>query len=178
MDGSARLFNNGLFSNATVVETSDASKILTSRKIGGYDYPQASAPSPDIMPSIYSMGAMNGLDDFGLHNMYNMDLRYDQPLDFSGQVANSLISETESISRVFCEDEHLQYLDADCSMPPNNSMLETQDDLQSAVNGFILARSAAFAQKRWTMLFSVLKWFSIRRIVAKKTRIRELQRHC
>ncbi|GMQ10333.1 hypothetical protein CsSME_00053379 [Camellia sinensis var. sinensis] len=158
MNASSCLFNNVLYSDSTMVETSGGNKI------GGFDYPQASACSPDIIPSIYSMAGVNSLDDFGLHNIDSMDLTYDHDQPF----ANSLICETESITQVFDDDEHLQYFDADCPLRSQNSDLASQSDLCNAVNGFLLARSAAFAQMRWTKLFSVLKWFSVRRIVAMK----------
>lgn len=115
------------------------------------------------------MGDINSLDDFGFHDIDNMDMRYDPHLDFTRQVANTLLGETESISRAFCEDENLQLFDANNTLQTPNSCLETQADLHSAVSGFLLARSAAFAQKRWTKVFSVLKWFSVRKLVAKKT---------
>uniref|UniRef100_A0A5B7AC87 Calmodulin-binding protein 60 A n=1 Tax=Davidia involucrata TaxID=16924 RepID=A0A5B7AC87_DAVIN len=183
-DDEASLMDDSLClypSNSPMTESSNGSKILTSYKIGRFDYPQPSVSSPDIMPSIYSIGSMSSIDDFGLPNIDNMDLRYDQSLSFSGQVANSLICDTESFTQAFCEDEHLQYF-TDCALQSQNSSLESRADLQSALNGFLLAPSTPVgndkAQRRWTMLFSVLKWFSIRRIVAKKTHVREMQRYC
>ncbi|KAL7161575.1 hypothetical protein ACSBR2_042109 [Camellia fascicularis] len=158
MNASSCLFDNVLYSDSTMAETSGGNKI------GEFDYPQAGACSPDIIPSIYSMAGVNSLDDFGLHNIDSMDLTYDHDQPF----ANSLICETESMTQVFDDDEHLQYFDADCPLQSQNSGLASQSDLCNAVNGFLLARSAAFAQMRWTKLFSVLKWFSVRRIVATK----------
>ncbi|KAL6997738.1 hypothetical protein U1Q18_007863 [Sarracenia purpurea var. burkii] len=104
-----------------------------------------------------------------------MDLGFDQLLNFPNQLANSLIYEPESF-----KDVHLQHFGADCSVRSEDSNMESPSDLLSAVNGFLLARSAAFAQRRWTMLFSVLKWFSIWRIVAKKkpSHVSRRQRHC
>lgn len=113
------------------------------------------------------MGSVKRLDDFGLHDIDHLDLRYDETLNFHGQVANSLTCEPESVTRAFSEDVDMQYFGADGSFQSGNSCFES--DLHSAVNGFLLSRSAAFAQRRWTMVFSVLKWFSIlRRIVANK----------
>ncbi|KAL6973284.1 hypothetical protein U1Q18_027464 [Sarracenia purpurea var. burkii] len=166
-DASSHLFDNDLYSNSPMVVTSHGCKILNSQKIGGFDYPQPSVCSTYISPSIYSIEGVNSLDDFGLQNIDSLDLRYGQPLNFPGQVANSVTCETESFTQSFCEDEHLQYFNAECKS--RSSSLEPQTDLESAVNGFLLARSAGFAQRRWTMLFSVLRWFSIMRIVARKT---------
>lgn len=171
LDSSSRLFTNDLY--PAEAETSDGCKILTSQKIDKFNYPQPSASSPDIMPSIYSIGGVNSLDDFGFNPFDNMDFRFDQPLNFSSQVANSLICETESITQAFCEDENLQYFD---SLQPQSSSMESPSDLHSAVNSFLSARSTAYAQRRWKMLFSVLRWFSIKRIVAKKTLDKEQKR--
>ncbi|KAI8018409.1 Calmodulin-binding protein 60 A [Camellia lanceoleosa] len=172
MDGSSCLFNNELYSNSDMVETSDGCKILTSPKIVRFDYPQSSVCSPDIMPSsICSVGGVNSLDDFGfLHNIDNRDVRFEQPPNFSSQVVNSLLCETESITQTFYDDDHLQYFDPDCSLQSLKSSLESKTELRTSVNAVILSSSSIFAQKRWTVLISVLKWFSsIKRIVAKKT---------
>ncbi|KAI8528999.1 hypothetical protein RHMOL_Rhmol12G0191800 [Rhododendron molle] len=171
LDGSPCLFNNDLYS--AMAETSDRSKSLTSQKIDKFEYPQPSTCSPDILPSIFSIGGVNSLDDFGLHTLDNMDFRFDQPLNFSSQVVSPLIRETDSITQAFCEDENLQYFD---SLQASSSSLGSPSDLHSAVNSFLSARSTAYAQRRWKMLFSVLRWFSIKRIVAKKTLDRENQR--
>ncbi|KAE9467342.1 hypothetical protein C3L33_00739, partial [Rhododendron williamsianum] len=66
---------------------------------------------------------------------FDLDLLYDGTWNFHGQVANSL--------------------GAGCSFQSGNSCSES--DLQSVVDQF----SVAFAQRNWTMLSSVLKWFSI-----------------
>ncbi|XP_062025535.1 calmodulin-binding protein 60 A isoform X1 [Rosa rugosa] len=154
------------------------SKFMTTQKIGGFDYTQASASSPDIISSMYSVGGTSGLDDYALHNIDGMGLRYDQSLSFPGQVGNSLICDPDSIA-AFCDD-HLQFFDTDLQ---SQSMLpESPADLQSAVDGFLLAqRSTAAvaaidkAQRRWTKLFSVLKWFSIQRSV--RNRVRDIPRY-
>ncbi|XP_058227662.1 calmodulin-binding protein 60 A-like [Rhododendron vialii] len=164
INASAHFFSNILHTNSADI------KVLTSQEIGGFDYPQVSVCSPDNIPSIYSMGSVKRLDDFGLHDIDHLDLRYDETLNFHGQVANSLTCEPESVTRAFSEDEGMQYFGADGSFQSGNSCFES--DLHSAVNGFLLSRSASFAQRRWTMVFSVLKWFSIRRIVANKTHVR------
>ncbi|KAG5536815.1 hypothetical protein RHGRI_024295 [Rhododendron griersonianum] len=152
INASAHFFSNILHANSADI------KVLTSQEIGGFDYPQVSVCSPDNIPSIYSMGSVKRLDDFGLHDIDHLDLRYDETLNFHGQVANSLTCEPESVTRAFSEDVDMQYFGADGSFQSGNSCFES--DLHSAVNGFLLSRSAAFAQRRWTMVFSVLKWDS------------------
>lgn len=93
------------------------------------------------------------------------------------QVANSLTSEPESITRTFSEDVGMQYIcGAEGSFQSWSPCSES--DLQSVVDGFLLDRAVAFAQRRWTMLFSVLKWFSIWRILPKKTHVKRKRKCC
>ncbi|KAB2089617.1 hypothetical protein ERO13_A03G061900v2 [Gossypium hirsutum] len=142
-------------------EISNGTKYLASQKIGGFDYAQPSASSPDIISTIYSVGGLSGLDDYALHG-------YDQALSYPGQVTNSLICDTD-ITQTFCDEDHLRYFDSD--LQPQSLGLESQADLQTAVEGFLLQRTVAVqAQRRWTKVFSVLKWFSIKRRVKEKFR--------
>ncbi|XP_035542766.1 calmodulin-binding protein 60 A-like isoform X3 [Juglans regia] len=177
--GSSQLTNVLYAVNSPRTESSNGSKFLASHKIGGFDYTQQSASSPDIISSIYSVGSTSGLDDYALPSIDGMGLRYDQALSFPGQVTNSLICDTAPMSQAFCDEDHLQFFDTDLN-PPN---LVSQSDLQNAVDNFLLARSTPVAavgkaQRRWTKLFSVLKWFSIRRTVAlKRNRIRETPKY-
>ncbi|KAB2633401.1 hypothetical protein D8674_029648 [Pyrus ussuriensis x Pyrus communis] len=157
----------------------DGSKFLASQKIDGFDYAQPSASSPDIISSMYSVGSSSGLDDYSLHNIDGLGLRYDQTLSFPGQVANSLICDSDPMVQALFDEDHLQFFDAD--LQSQNISSESQD-LQSAVDGFLLRRSTAVAisdraQMRWTKLFSVLKWFSIRKSVALKRRFRDIRRY-
>nr|XP_011464525.1 PREDICTED: uncharacterized protein LOC101299477 isoform X2 [Fragaria vesca subsp. vesca] len=187
-DDEASLLGGGSSNVANVLQTSSSprgedfngSKFLATQKIGGFDYTQPPASSPDIISSIYSVGGTSGLDDYALHNIDGMSLRYDQALTFPGQVGNSLICDPDSIAHAFCDDDHLQFFDTD--LQSQNMLPESPADLQSAVDGFLLAqRSTAAvsaidkAQRRWTKLFSVLKWFSIRRSV--RNRVRDIPRY-
>ncbi|KAE8678237.1 Calmodulin-binding protein 60 A [Hibiscus syriacus] len=99
-----------------------------------------SSSSPDIISTIYSVGGMSGLDDYTLHD----------------------------ISQSFCDEDHLRFFDND--LQSQSLGLESQVDLQAAVDGFLLQRTAVKAQRRWTKVFSVLKWFSIKRKVKEKFR--------
>lgn len=187
-DDEASLFGGGSSNVDNVLQTSSSprgedfngSKFLATQKIGGFDYTQPPASSPDIISSIYSVGGTSGLDDYALHNIGGMSLRYDQALTFPGQVGNSLICDPDSIAHAFCDDDHLQFFDTD--LQSQNMLPESPADLQNAVDGFLLAqRSTAAvsavdkAQRRWTKLFSVLKWFSIRRSV--RNRVRDIPRY-
>ncbi|KAJ6676726.1 CALMODULIN-BINDING PROTEIN 60 A [Salix viminalis] len=168
--GSSQLSDVAYTSSSPQTENSSGSKFLTSQKIGGFDYAQPSASSPDIMSSIYTVGGVGGLDDYALQSIENLGLRYDQTLNFTGQVSSSLICDTGSLAQAFCDEDHLRFFDTD--LQSQNLGLETQADLQSAVDGFLLTRPTADAvdkaQRRWTMISSVLKWFAIRKLVATR----------
>lgn len=158
-------------SNSSMVGSSDANDtVLTSQKVSRTDYQHLSASTPDIMPSFCSIAGFSSLDDYVLHGIDNMDVRFDQPLSFPGQDADSLMADTDSITPPFCEGDHLPFFDTDYSLPSPN--FAPSPDLQCAVNSF-LARSSILppdkAQRRWKMLFSVLRWFSVRRIVNRRT---------
>nr|XP_023908495.1 calmodulin-binding protein 60 A-like isoform X2 [Quercus suber] len=161
--GSSSHLTNILYSSSSPrTESSNGCKFLASHKIAGFDYAQQSASSPDIISSIYSVGGSSGLEDFALHGIDSMGLRYEQALSFP-----------ESMNHSFDED-HLNFFDTELLTQSVN--LESQSDLQSAVDNFISARAAiGKAQTRWTKLFSVLKWFSIR--VAVRKRVREIPRY-
>ncbi|XVF50270.1 hypothetical protein PTKIN_Ptkin04bG0082800 [Pterospermum kingtungense] len=120
-------------------EISNGSKFLASQKMGAFDYSQPNVSSPDIISSIYSVGDMGGLEEYALHD----------------------------ITQAFCDEDHLRFFDSD--LQSQGLGLESQADLQSAVDGFLLQRTVAVqAQRRWTKVFSVLKWFSIKRRVKEK----------
>lgn len=153
------------------------SKFLASQKIGGFDYAQPSASSPDIIPSIYSVGSTSGLDDYALHNIDGFGLRYDQTLSFPGQVTNSMIFDTDPMAHALFVEDHLQFSDADLE---SHNMSSESQYLHSTVDHFLPCSAVAISDKahrRWTKLFSVLKWFSIMRSVASKRRVQDIQRY-
>ncbi|XP_031277348.1 calmodulin-binding protein 60 A isoform X1 [Pistacia vera] len=168
MGSSSQLTNALCTSSSPMTDISSGSKTLASQKMGGYDYTQLNASSPDIISSIYSVGSVTGLDDYGLHSIENMGLRYDQTLSYPSQVSNSLICDTESITRSFCDEDHLRFFDTD--LQAQSITLGSPADLQSAVSDFLRPHTVGkAAQMRWTKLFSVLKFFYVRKVVAKKT---------
>ncbi|XVF12143.1 hypothetical protein REPUB_Repub08aG0088800 [Reevesia pubescens] len=138
--GSSNLATSPYTSSAKT-EISNGSKFLASQKMVGFDYAQPSASSPDIISTIYSVGDTSGLDDYALHD----------------------------ITQAFCDEDHLRFFDSD---PQSQGIgLESQADLRTAVDGFLVQRTVAVqAQRRWTKVFSVLKWFSIKRKVKEKFR--------
>lgn len=156
-------------------EGSNCSRLMASDQVGGFDYVQPSASSPDIISSIYSTGDVSGLDDYSLPSIENMTIRYDQALSFPTQVSTSMMCDTTPITKGFFDEDHLQFFDADCPLQSQIPNFESSTDLQSAVDSFLLRRSVVYnskgnAQRRWTKLFSVLKWFAIRKIVIRRSR--------
>lgn len=173
--GSSHVSSAPCNSSSPKTEGSNTCRFLSCERIGGYDYAQPNASSPDIISSIYSTGVVSSLDDYTLHGIENMGLGYDQTLSFPSQVANSMIGDARSMSQDFFDEDHLQFFDSDCPLPSQSTNFESQADLHCAVNEFLLKPSNA--QKRWKKLFSVLKWFWVRKIVAmRRTRQREIQR--
>ncbi|XP_015070037.1 calmodulin-binding protein 60 A [Solanum pennellii] len=157
-------------STSPMVGTSD--DVLASQKVSRSEYQSLSASTPDIMPSFCSIAGFSSLDDYVLHGIDSMDVTFDQPLNFPGQETNSLMADTDSITPPsFCDDDHLPFFDTDYSLP--SSSFAPSPDLQCAVNSFLAHSSSIVpldkAQRRWKMLFSVLRWFSVRRIVNKRT---------
>ncbi|XP_019152807.1 PREDICTED: calmodulin-binding protein 60 A-like isoform X2 [Ipomoea nil] len=164
-DNESSLFPN-IHSSSAMANSDGTNNALASQKAPMCDY----QPSPDNMPSIYSIGGLSGLDPYDLHSIDSMDVRFEQPLRLPGGDTNSFIYDTvDAVTQPFCGDEPLPYFDSDYSL--HSSSFEQSDSyLQSAVNSFLgrTAVSPDKAQRRWKMLFSVLRWFSVRRIVARK----------
>ncbi|CAN1317294.1 Calmodulin-binding protein 60 A [Linum perenne] len=164
-------------SSSSKTENSNSSKALALQKVGEFDFAQPSASSPDIVSSLYSVGGISNLGEYDFHGIENMGLRYDQTFNFASQVPNPLINESDSITQALCDDDHLRFFNDD--LQSQNLCLEAQADLQSAVDGFLLARSTAVAigskaQRRWAKISSVLRWFSVRKLVAKRNRVRDV----
>lgn len=167
MDGSLFLSTIEYSANHPLLFNSDGNKVLSSHKNTKCDYPEPSATSPDIMPSLYSLSSLTTLDDYVFPTIDSMDVRLDQSLTITGQVANNMICDTDSMAQAFYDDENLQFFDSDCTLP--TSTLGSSADLHTAVHG-IFPRTVPSdkAQARWAMLFSILKWFQVRRIVARR----------
>ncbi|KAE9601448.1 putative CALMODULIN-BINDING PROTEIN60 [Lupinus albus] len=160
MDGLSDLTNVLHSPRSPRTEGSSANKLLVPEKTGvGFNYEQASASSPDIMSPIYSIGGISGLDDYCLPNFDSMALRYDQSLSFPVQLTNSLVCETDSMAPAFIDEDHMQFFNTDI-----HSQCHIQEDLLSAADGFMLARTSnaiGKARKRWRKVFNVLKWFMV-----------------
>lgn len=164
------------------------------RKTSIEDIPfKLSTSSQDIMSFISSMGNMNSFNNDGLQSIgdtSNPNHGYEQSMP--GNLTNSPICDTECRTQGFCQDEHLQVFNTHCSLRSQNPNLESQATLHDAVNDILLARSTAAAmykaqrrylskkyeaRRRWKILFSVVRWFSVRRNVAKKGHALDVQRY-
>ncbi|KAK4427175.1 Calmodulin-binding protein 60 A [Sesamum alatum] len=135
-------------------------------------YLQQDPSSSDFMQSFNTVGGSISFDYY-LHGDDPIEIRYDQPLSFPCQVADGFISDPEPMARSFCDNEHLSYFEED--FPLQSSDLELPADLHSAINAFIPSSVVHIdrAQRWWNVLVCVLRWlFSIKRIVARKTRVR------
>ncbi|GFS31763.1 hypothetical protein Acr_00g0019070 [Actinidia rufa] len=102
-----------------------------------------------VQPSSDSLGINSFLPSFGTSNDLN---------------AHGLQDTTS-----FSADEHLQFFATDNSHQYQNSNSEWGGDLNSFVSGFLLSCAVRKAQIRWKKLFSVLQWYSVRKIVALKS---------
>ncbi|XP_009757664.1 calmodulin-binding protein 60 A-like [Nicotiana sylvestris] len=154
-----------LSSSSPMMANSDSSSdLLTSQKVSICDYQQLAASTPDNLPSISSIDI---LDDYILHDIDKMDVvSFDQPLSFPSQDSNSM-DDTDSFTPPFCADMHFPFFVTDSSLPG-----PTSPDLHSIMNSFLAHNEIVpldKAQRRWKMLFSVFRWFSVRRIIKRKT---------
>ncbi|CAL5362089.1 unnamed protein product [Camellia sinensis] len=164
------------------------------RKTSIEDIPfKPSTSSQDIMSFISSMGNMNSFNNDGLQSTGDTSKSnhgYEQSMP--GNVTNSPICDTECRTQGFCQDEHLQVFNTHCSLRSQNPNLESQGTLHDTVNDILLARSTTAAmnkaqrryllkryeaRRRWKILFSVVRWFSVRRNVAKKGHALDVQRY-
>ncbi|XP_073140257.1 calmodulin-binding protein 60 A-like [Henckelia pumila] len=144
---------------------------LSSPKIGKNTYSQPNAASPDCIQSIFSIGGASNLDDC----IDPLDNGYLQSFSYHFPVTDSLIPDTDSIGSPFSKD-HLQYFDTDCLN------LESSTDLLTDVDAFIpdsVIQISGGAQWRWNVLISIVRWcYSLKRIVARKTRVKKISRCC
>lgn len=159
INGSSCLSDDALYHlNSPMMERSDSSTILATNKKDSFGHPRVNASPHDIIPSIYSMGAVSSLDEYGLPGIESMDLRFDQPLSFQSQLSNSLVCDTDSLNQAFCDDDNqFQFFDTYPS-----SFVSQVDPSPDPVNCFLFPRTAMDkAHRRWKMLSSVIKWLSL-----------------
>lgn len=118
---------------------------------------EQNASSPDYMQSVFSIGGFSSFDDC-LQDIDPVGIPCDQPFDYP---SNNL---TYNVDRASCGNEHLPYA-----------------DIQGPFSAFIPCPDVSIdkAQRGWNVLVFVLRWwFSIKRIMARRTRDRELPGYC
>ncbi|XP_028781738.1 calmodulin-binding protein 60 A [Neltuma alba] len=144
MEGCTSLDNVPSSSYSPRSDGFSAHKLMSSPKTDRFDYFQGSGPTPDILSSVYPVGA-SGFDEYLLPISDSMNFRYDQTLGFPVQTSNPFIGETDTMSNVFDDQAH-HFFDTDIRPP----RMDKQAEVTSA-------------QKRWRMLFNVLKWLPLRK---------------
>lgn len=115
-------------------------------------YLQHNAASPTYMESVYSLEGLSTFDDC-LH-----------------QVEDNLICNADTLNRALCADE-LQYFETDQAI--HSPLLELSEDIQGDISAYMPYSGVPTgkSERGWNILVFVLRWwFSIRRIVARKTR--------
>ncbi|VFQ76535.1 unnamed protein product [Cuscuta campestris] len=126
----------------------------------GCDYLVAPS-SPD---DTFSIGGLSGLEPAYdlLHSLDSLDV----------SLPDSFMYDSAAAQEAFGEDETLHYFDTSGYAQLDNTTTSFEPLDCYIESGFVGGRSAVVAadkaQMRWRMLFSVLRWFSVRRIVARK----------
>jgi hypothetical protein len=85
----------------------------SSSHLGNVHYP-ASLPlpwteSPNGPKLLASPDTSSVWDEYGLDNLDNMGLRYDQDLSFPDEVTSSLICDLDPMTQAFCDEDYLQF---------------------------------------------------------------------
>ncbi|KAL9243173.1 hypothetical protein vseg_017094 [Gypsophila vaccaria] len=172
----------GSSNNTTISPMADSTPENTS----GFDYAKSSLPSPDIHSPLYSFGCLGSSDEFSLQTtMDTMDLRHDQPSNTPIQISNSPFCTSDSISQAFLDDDHLGFMDIEyASIPPADAGFDSHADLESAFSAFLKSQSPpsdntvrGSAHRKWKVLSSIMRWVSLRKLVGRRTRSREILRH-
>ncbi|POO01158.1 Calmodulin-binding protein [Trema orientale] len=155
LTGGSAHFTNVLSSSSS--PCSSWSKHSASHKISGFDYAPSPASSVEFISSRYCVGS----DIYASHTTDNMYLCNDQTFNFPGhQLTDSLICNLKYSTQALCSDDHMQFFNT--NLQPQKISWDSPGDLQSIVDSFLSARSIEKAQRRWTKLVTVLKWFLVR----------------
>ncbi|KAI4365887.1 hypothetical protein MLD38_021830 [Melastoma candidum] len=121
--------------------------------------------SLDIISSMYPTGELGGLEDYTLHGLDNLGLEYEQTANIPSQETNALICDMRPMNEDFFDEDHLQFFSPNCALQSQALEFGSTSDAQSSIDGW---RCSALAHMRWTKLFSVFKWFWLRKEVKKK----------
>ncbi|GFS32652.1 calmodulin-binding protein [Actinidia rufa] len=186
INGSSFLPNVVYPSNSVITESSYDNEILTTHNICGPDSPKLSASSDEFVSSISSIWDVNCLGDFDLQSIDDMSHRYEQTLTFTSPDTSSMISDTDSMIQAFCEEEYLQSSDNVCSIQHQDPNLDLWGDPHSAVlaglSNVTMNKAQRRqlpnknAQRRWRVVFSILRLISVKRNVGRKTLLDEIRK--
>ncbi|XP_075505022.1 calmodulin-binding protein 60 A-like isoform X1 [Primulina tabacum] len=139
---------------------------LISQRIDESTYSLQNLSSPDFMQSVYNIHYPQGVEP--------MEIGIGQNSSFPNQETGSLIYNTDSMAGAFRENVHTQFGGTDFSL--QGSGIELSSDLRSCMDALLPASAVPVdqTQSRWNILLSLLRWrFSIRRMVARKNRVRD-----
>ncbi|GFS32650.1 calmodulin-binding protein [Actinidia rufa] len=179
INGSSFLPNVVYPSNSVITESSYDSEILTTHNICGPDSPQLGASSDEFMSSISSIWDANSWGDFDWQSINDMSHRNEQTLTFTSPDTSSLISDTESIIQAFCEEEYPQISDNLCSIQHQDPNLDLWlAGLSNVTMNKDQRRQLPKknAQRRWRVVFSILRLISVKRNVGRKTLLDEIRK--
>ncbi|KAI4374562.1 hypothetical protein MLD38_012543 [Melastoma candidum] len=144
---------------------SSMSRSPRTEPIDGFDYTQSIASSADIISSMYPTGELGGLEDYTLHGLDNLGLEYEQTVNIPSQATNALICDMRPMNEDFFDEDHLQFFSPNYALQSQALEFGSTSDAQSSNDGW---RCSAVAHMRWTKVFSVFKWFWLRKEVKKK----------
>ncbi|KAF7136001.1 hypothetical protein RHSIM_Rhsim08G0168600 [Rhododendron simsii] len=174
-------------SNPASMGIFDGHAILASHNLPKFDNPQLDVSSHEIMSSPCEVDFLCYSESQSIDDISN---RYKQTLTFASPAASSSLCDTDSMIQAFSKCEHLQISDNHYSLQSHDATSELKGGPRNAVNGILVAGSSdvtmykaqrrylskANAQRRWRMLFSVMRWFSVRRNVNRETLLEEMHR--
>ncbi|XP_058227000.1 uncharacterized protein LOC131335587 isoform X2 [Rhododendron vialii] len=183
-----------VFNQSNPVSTGifDGRAIVASHNLAKFDNPQLDVSSHEIMSSPCDI---DFLCDYESQSIDDISNRYEQTLTFTSPAASSSLCDTDSMIQAFSKCDHLQISDNHYSLQSHDATSELQGGPHNAVNGILVAGSSdvtmykaqmykaqrrylskANAQRRWRMLFSVMRWFSVRRNVNRETLLEEMHK--
>ncbi|XP_022988355.1 calmodulin-binding protein 60 A-like isoform X1 [Cucurbita maxima] len=160
VDGSSHPLSFLYTPSSPMEDHSYGSKYLASPKFSGFDFTPSNAYTSEIISSMGSIGNSSGLDDHALQGFDSMVVRYDQMPSSPNFANSSLICDSEPLNSSFFDVDHLQVLESDfqCS-----SIFESRSTLQGG-------SSSCGAQRRWTKVYGVLKWYFLLRFVIRRNK--------
>ncbi|KAL9267297.1 Calmodulin-binding protein 60 A-like protein [Drosera capensis] len=126
------------------------SQALTSRS-------SDSQKTPKRQSALVKTRCMGSSDNYMLDSIECVDFSFHHLSDLAPRSNNSIISDTKSMARAFLED-NLGVLDMACSIESPNPMVDYS--LPVSLDAITVGGAG---RRRWTMLFSIVKWVFLMR---------------